>query len=460
MPAVRRTARLATALAVGGLLLATADAGAAPGALGARATEQVDALQDLKRSALAGPERKLDSRLLVAVEQQAGRLRALPKLDAGVDVGAAGLTEVDIRAAASPALLERLAQAGAQVRYASARSGAIRARVPLAALERIAGWAAVRRITTAAQAMTSGLVPTAPEPKEAKAARLDRALSAALAAPSQGAIVSEGDKAHAADVARARTRVTGAGTKLCALSDGVDSLAASEAAGELPPVDVLPGEEGEGDEGTAMLEILHDVAPGAQLGFATAFTSDASFADNIRALRFEAGCDVIVDDVLYFNETPFQDGPIAQSVDAVTADGALYFSSAGNEGNVLDGTSGNFEGDFADSGQGVGKFAGTAHDFDPGPGRPGLRAAVAREHRRRRPRCSGPTRWAARRTTTTSTCSTRPATCSASPRTSRTATTTRTRSSRRRAAPRSGWRSCASAARRATSSSPRSAAAS
>ena len=160
MPAVRRTARLATALAVGGLLLATADAGAAPGALGARATEQVDALQDLKRSALAGPERKLDSRLLVAVEQQAGRLRALPKLDAGVDVGAAGLTEVDIRAAASPALLERLAQAGAQVRYASARSGAIRARVPLAALERIAGWAAVRRITTAAQAMTSGLVPT------------------------------------------------------------------------------------------------------------------------------------------------------------------------------------------------------------------------------------------------------------------------------------------------------------
>ena len=37
-----------------------------------------------------------------------------------------------------------------------------------------------------------------------------------------------------------------------------------------------------------MLEILHDVAPKAELGFATAFTSDASFADNIRALRFEA----------------------------------------------------------------------------------------------------------------------------------------------------------------------------
>jgi subtilisin family serine protease/subtilisin-like proprotein convertase family protein len=55
-------------------------------------------------------------------------------------------------------------------------------------------------------------------------------------------------------------------------------------------------------------------------------------------------------------------------VNDVVADGALYFSSAGNEGNTLDGTAGNYEGDFADSGRGVGKFAGAAHDFDPGPG--------------------------------------------------------------------------------------------
>ena len=77
---------------------------------------------------------------------------------------------------------------------------------------------------------------------------------------------------------------------------------------------------------------------------------------------------MIVDDVLYFNEHPFQDGPIARSVNAVTADGALFFSSAGNEGNTLDGTAANYEGDFVDSGRGVGKFAGAAHDFDPGAG--------------------------------------------------------------------------------------------
>jgi hypothetical protein len=35
-------------------------------------------------------------------------------------------------------------------------------------------------------------------------------------------------------------------------SDGVDSLAASQAAGELPEVDVLADQEGGGDEGTAM----------------------------------------------------------------------------------------------------------------------------------------------------------------------------------------------------------------
>ena len=101
---------------------------------------------------------------------------------------------------------------------------------------------------------------------------------------------------------------------------------------------------------------------------------------------------MIVDDILYFNESPFEDGPIAQAVNDVTADGALYFSSAGNEGNTLDGTSGNYESDFRGSGRGVGKFAGEAHDFDPGAGGAGLRADLARlERRRAGRRCSGRT---------------------------------------------------------------------
>jgi len=122
------------------------------------------------------------------------------------------------------------------------------------------------------------------------------------AAATQGSVVSEGDKAHGADAARQRFKVTGTGVTVGVLSDGVDSLAASIASGDLPAdTRALPGQEGSGDEGTAMMEIVHDLAPNAHLLFATAFTSEESFADNIRALR-AAGADIIVDDVVYFAE--------------------------------------------------------------------------------------------------------------------------------------------------------------
>jgi hypothetical protein len=276
---------------------------------------------------------------------------------------------VDITGTVSDSLLGQVRSLGGHVSYASAAARAIRASVPLEALPALAASKSVERIRSAAQAMTATVQPRPTPTKEERAAKVASAMQRAIAQTAEaGTIVSEGDATHAASLARDRTRVTGVGVKVCALSDGVDSLAASQAAGELPAVDVLAGQAGEGDEGTAMLEIIHDVAPGASLGFATAFISDASFAENIRALRFEAHCDIIVDDVIYFNESSFQDGPIAQAVNDVTTNGAMYFSSAGNEGSVLSGSSANYEGDFVDSGQAIGKFVGTAHDFDPGPG--------------------------------------------------------------------------------------------
>ncbi len=54
--------------------------------------------------------------------------------------------------------------------------------------------------------------------------------------------------------------------------------------------------------------------------------------------------------MIYFFESPYQDDIIAQAVNDVTADGALYFSSAGNQGNYSDGTSGTWEGDFRAAG--------------------------------------------------------------------------------------------------------------
>jgi subtilisin-like proprotein convertase family protein len=374
---------VATSLALA--LPASAAPPAPAGGLPARTAAQIAALSQAKQ-ALTPTQRKVDSRLLTELRQRRGRTAAagVGRVSTGVVTDRSGRTGVTVlgdpkRAAA------QVRAVGGQVRGTYARDGAVRADVPLAAVEALAGAPGVSRVELADQATTAragGRV--APMAKERRDALVRRRVAAALAqaradgrptrrtaagvVPLVGALTSEGDRTHAADTARTRFRVTGTGIKVGVLSDGVDSLAASVASGDAPPdTEVLPGEAGAGDEGTAMIEIVHDLAPNAKIAFATAFTSAESFAANIRKLR-DAGCDIIVDDVIYFAESPFQDGPIAQAVIDVTNDGALYFSSAGNEQNVDDGTAGNWEGDFTPSGTSIGKFAGDAHDFDPGPG--------------------------------------------------------------------------------------------
>jgi len=87
------------------------------------------------------------------------------------------------------------------------------------------------------------------------------------------------------------------------------------------------------DEGRGMMQIVHDVAPGAALAFYTASDSEADFATGIGALG-TAGASVIADDVGYFDEPFFQDGIVAQAIDAVNAKGIAYFSAAGNNGEL------------------------------------------------------------------------------------------------------------------------------
>jgi subtilase family protein len=108
------------------------------------------------------------------------------------------------------------------------------------------------------------------------------------------------------------------------------------------------------DEGRGMLQLIHDVAPDAQLAFATANGTQINFANNIRALgtstnvlvpvvdpntgvvtnRPGVGCNIVVDDVIYFLEPMYSDGIIAQAIDDMAVNyGVVYFSSAGNDGN-------------------------------------------------------------------------------------------------------------------------------
>ncbi len=87
------------------------------------------------------------------------------------------------------------------------------------------------------------------------------------------------------------------------------------------------------DEGRAMLQIIYDVAPGTTLAFYTAENSEADFADGIGKLA-AAGAKVIADDVGYFDEPFFQDGLLAQAVNAAEAQGVAYFSAAGNDSDL------------------------------------------------------------------------------------------------------------------------------
>ncbi|MGV9365470.1 hypothetical protein, partial [Amycolatopsis sp. NPDC003731] len=351
-----RVAAHAVPLTVGALLLTTGVSAAQPStvdAAAARTEAGINALQSIKKS-LSPAERKQSSQLVVEKRLRADRSLAakLPDYRSGVGVSNAGTVSVDI-AAQGKAVANAVKAAGGTVRYA-APDGAVRADLPLSALDAIAGRADVTEVKPAAQATTWS-----------EQGNRDFRKAASAQAAAAATQVSEGDKAHGADTARTTYGVSGSGVKVCVLSDGVDSLAKSQAAGELPAVDVLSGQKGSGDEGTAMLEIIHDLAPNATLGFATAFTSEASFAANIRALRTTGNCKVIVDDVSYFDESPFQDTQVAQAVNDVTAAGVLYFSSAGNSGNATDGTSGYYEGDFRASSSKISGVTGTPHDFDP-----------------------------------------------------------------------------------------------
>jgi Subtilase family len=166
-----------------------------------------------------------------------------------------------------------------------------------------------------------------------------------------GSVESEASKAIFADDARRQFNVDGTGVKVCVLSDSfnkavlatdgvtpIKTRAADDVdLGDLPPFermdivrddDITPASQLV-DEGRAMMQLIHDVAPGANLGFYTAFLGLSAFADGIVQL-VGSGCNVIVDDVIYLEEAMFQDDLVAQAADFAHDQGVAYFSVALN----------------------------------------------------------------------------------------------------------------------------------
>lgn len=191
-----------------------------------------------------------------------------------------------------------------------------------------------------------------------------------------GKVTSQGVRIMRAQVARRNFNLDGRGIKVGVISDSYNALGTAELdveTGDLPglrnplgyrkPVRVL--REGQGaDEGRALMQIISDIAPGAELLFHPAAnsrgrTTEKTFIQAIRALK-RAGADIIVDDVGVATSF-FQDGMLARTVSDIVDQGVVYVSAIGND------ASRSYDSQFRpDATFTVDGVTYEAHDFDPG----------------------------------------------------------------------------------------------
>lgn len=194
-----------------------------------------------------------------------------------------------------------------------------------------------------------------------------------------GSVTSEGDSILNADVARRQFSLDGTGVKVGVLSDGLKGMFATACttcsgvangpiargdlpdstgtrsagvlttstggvAGQsfqanhdlegLPPPTPVCGFPGAGAEGTALLEVVHDLAPGAQLAFANA---DTVLAFNQAVNSLAQSNDVVVDDLGFFGFAYDGTSPVSANTSSALNNGAnrirTYITAVANAAN-------------------------------------------------------------------------------------------------------------------------------
>ena len=195
-----------------------------------------------------------------------------------------------------------------------------------------------------------------------------------------GKVTTQGDKILKADIARQLFGLDGQGIKVGIISDSFNSLSGlseNVKSGDLPgeanpfgyrhPVTILTDtDEPLSDEGRALGQIIHDIAPGAELFFHTFAEEDQdgiiadeeSFAKAVSTLT-AAGVDIIVEDAV-IPASILQDGKAAKAIEAAIDQGVVVVSAAGNNGGI------SYESAFRPGDEfEIEGFRFQAHDFDP-----------------------------------------------------------------------------------------------
>jgi hypothetical protein len=191
----------------------------------------------------------------------------------------------------------------------------------------------------------------------------------------QGSVGTQGDAVIRANLARQALGVTGAGIRVGVISDGLSGLSQSIASGDLPSVGITSqsfradGNINAGAEGTALLEIVYDIAPGAQLFFAN-FDTSLAFIQAANWLADTAGgpnprrgtpggVDILVEDIAFFNVGPYDgSSSVSQALSGAAARGVAVFAAVGNSAG------GHYRGLFTDT------DGDTLNEFDVSLGLP------------------------------------------------------------------------------------------